>query len=88
MFTFLLKWEGRRLYLVGFSPGAVEREVFEEAIANVGAAEEVLTDQGPQYRPPRARRGLNQGGPPKRIATRARSTPSTSPLPSTSAAAR
>jgi transposase InsO family protein len=65
LFTFLLKREGRRLYLVGFmddhsrflvgagvyasSSGAVVREVFEGAIANFGAPEEVLTDQGPQY---------------------------------------
>ena len=65
LFTFLLKREGRRLYLVGFmddhsrymvgcglyasSSGALVREVFEGAIANYGAPEEVLTDQGPQY---------------------------------------
>jgi transposase InsO family protein len=65
LFTFLLKREGRRLYLVGFmddhsryivgcglyasSSGALVREVFEAAIANYGAPEEVLTDQGPQY---------------------------------------
>src|SRR5437867_6187589 len=65
LFTFLLKREGRRLYLVGFlddhsryvvgyglyasSSGALVREVFEAAIANYGAPEEVLTDRGPQY---------------------------------------
>lgn len=65
LFTFLLKREGRRLYLVGFlddhsryvvgyglyasSSGALVREVFEAAIANYGAPEEMLTDQGPQY---------------------------------------
>src|SRR5262245_40117762 len=65
LFTFLLKREGRRLYLIGFlddhsryvvgyglyasSSGALVREVFEAAIANYGAPEEVLTDQGPQY---------------------------------------
>jgi len=65
LFTFLLKREGRRLYLIGFlddhsrymvgyglyasSSGALVREVFEAAIANCGAPEEVLTDQGPQY---------------------------------------
>ena len=65
LFTFLLKREGRRLYLIGFmddhsrfmvgagiyasSSGALVREVFEGAIANFGAPEEVLTDQGPQY---------------------------------------
>ena len=85
LFTFLLKREGRRLYLVGFlddhsrymvgfglyasSSGALVREVFEAAIANYGAPEEVLTDQGPQYHTWRgtsefarlcARRGIRQ----------------------------
>src|SRR2546426_585622 len=85
LFTFLLKREGRRLYLVGFlddhsrymvgaglyasSSGALGREVFEAAIANYGAPEEVLTDQGPQYHTWRgtsefarlcARRGIRQ----------------------------
>ncbi len=85
LFTFLLKREGRRLYLVGFlddhsrymvgfglyasSSGALVREVFEGAIANYGAPEEVLTDQGPQYHTWRgtsefarlcARRGIRQ----------------------------
>jgi transposase InsO family protein len=85
LFTFLLKREGRRLYLVGFmddhsrflvgcgiyasSSGALVREVFEAAIANFGAPEEVLTDQGPQYHTWRgtsefgrlcARRGIRQ----------------------------
>ena len=65
LFTFVLKREGRRLYLVGFlddhsrymvgyglyasSSGALVREVFEQAIVNYGPPEEVLTDQGPQY---------------------------------------
>jgi transposase InsO family protein len=65
LFTFLLKREPRRVYLVGFmddhsrymvgyglyasSSGAVVREVFEEAIANYGAPVEVLTDNGTQY---------------------------------------
>src|SRR5713101_3039240 len=85
LFTFLLKREGRRLYLVGFlddhsrymvgfglyasSSGALVREVFEGAIVNYGAPEEVLTDQGPQYHTWRgtsefarlcARRGIRQ----------------------------
>lgn len=85
LFTFLLKREGRRLYLVGFmddhsryivgfglyasSSGGLVREVFEAAIANYGAPEEVLTDQGPQYHTWRgtsefarlcARRGIRQ----------------------------
>src|SRR5947209_9234065 len=85
LFTFLLKREGRRLYLVGFlddhsrymvgfglyasSSGALVREVLEGAIANYGAPEEVLTDQGSQYHTWRgtsefarlcARRGIRQ----------------------------
>src|SRR3989449_10764667 len=60
--------------MVGFglyasSSGALVREVFEGAIANYGAPEEVLTDQGPQYHTWRgtsefarlcARRGIRQ----------------------------
>lgn len=65
LFTFLLKREGRRLWMVAFvddhsrfvvgygvwasSGGALVREVLEAAIANWGAPEEVLTDNGPQY---------------------------------------
>jgi transposase InsO family protein len=65
LFTFLLKRDNRRVYLIAFlddhsrfvvgyglyasSSGALVREVFEAAIANFGAPEEVLTDQGPQY---------------------------------------
>lgn len=65
LFTFLLKRENRRVYLVvflddhsrfvtgygvwGSSSGALVREVLEAAIANQGAPEEVLTDNGPQY---------------------------------------
>ncbi len=65
LFTFLLKRENRRVYLVvflddhsrfitgygvwGSSGGALVREVLEAAIANHGAPEEVLTDNGPQY---------------------------------------
>lgn len=65
LFTFLLKRENRRVYLVGYmddhsrflvgwglhatSSGAMVREAFEAAIANYGAPEEILTDQGTQY---------------------------------------
>jgi len=66
LFTFLLKRENRRAYLVvflddhsrfitgygvwGSSSGALVREVLEAAIANHGAPEEVLTDNGTQYK--------------------------------------
>ncbi|MGH9317251.1 MAG: IS481 family transposase [Thermoanaerobaculia bacterium] len=66
LFTFPLKRERPRVYLIGFmddhsryivgyglyatSSGAVVREVFEAAIANYGAPEEVLTDNGAQYK--------------------------------------
>jgi transposase InsO family protein len=65
LFTFLIKRENRRVYLVVFlddysrfvvgygawasAGGALVREVLEAAIANFGAPEEVLTDNGPQY---------------------------------------
>lgn len=65
LFTFVLKRQNRRVYLVGFmddhsrfmvgygihasASGAPVREVFEAAIANHGAPEEVLTDNGTQY---------------------------------------
>ncbi|MFQ5844441.1 MAG: IS481 family transposase, partial [Planctomycetota bacterium] len=65
LFTFLLRRENRRVYLVVFlddhsrfvtgcgvhasGTGALVREVLEAAIANFGAPEEVLTDNGPQY---------------------------------------
>jgi len=65
LFTFLLKRENRRLYLVIFmddhsrfvvsyalaasSSGTLAREALEHGIANYGAPEEVLTDNGPQY---------------------------------------
>lgn len=65
LFTLLLKRENRRIYLVVFLDdfsrfvvgygawascgGALVREVLEAAIANFGAPEEVLTDNGPQY---------------------------------------
>jgi transposase InsO family protein len=65
LFTFLLKRQRRRVHLVvylddfsrfvvGFglhasASGALVREVFEQAIANYGAPEGVLTDNGAQY---------------------------------------
>jgi transposase InsO family protein len=65
LFTFLLKRENRRVYMVLYlddhsrfvvgygvwasASGALVREVLEAAIANFGAPEEVLTDNGPQY---------------------------------------
>jgi transposase InsO family protein len=65
LFTFVLKRQNRRVHLVGFmddhsrfvvgfglhatANGAMVREVFESAIANHGAPEEVLTDNGSQY---------------------------------------
>ena len=65
LFTFLLKRDNRRVYLVVYlddhsrfvvgygvwasAGGALVREVLEAAIANFGAPEEVLTDNGPQY---------------------------------------
>ena len=65
LFTFLLKRENRRVYLVVYlddhsrfivgygvwasAGGALVREVLDAAIANFGAPEEVLTDNGPQY---------------------------------------
>lgn len=65
LFTFILKRENRRVHLVVFlddhsrfivgyglhatASGALVREVLEAAIANFGAPEEVLTDNGSQY---------------------------------------
>jgi transposase InsO family protein len=65
LFTFTLKRENRRVYLVVFlddcsryvvghglhasSTAAVVQEVLESAIANFGPPEEILTDNGPQY---------------------------------------
>ena len=65
LFTFTLKRENRRVHLVAFmddhsrfivgyglhatASSALVREVFEAAIANFGAPEEVLTDNGTQY---------------------------------------
>ena len=65
LFSFYLKRQRRRVHLVGYmddcsrfvvgfglfgtASGANVREVFESAIANYGAPEEILTDQGAQY---------------------------------------
>ena len=65
LFTFVLKRENRRVHLVGYlddhsrfvvgyglhasASGALVRESLLSAIANFGAPEEVLTDNGPQY---------------------------------------
>jgi transposase InsO family protein len=65
LFTFVLKRENRRVHLVVFlddcsrfvvgyglhatASGALVREVLQAAIANFGAPEEVLTDNGTQY---------------------------------------
>lgn len=66
LFTFILKRENRRVWMVAFlddhsrfivgygvyasSSGALVREVLEAAIANFGAPKTVLTDNGPQYK--------------------------------------
>jgi transposase InsO family protein len=65
LFTFLLKRENRRVYLVAFmddhsrfvtsigihasASGALVKEAFDAGVANYGLPVEVLTDQGPQY---------------------------------------
>ena len=65
LFSFLLKRQRRRLHLVAYlddfsrlvvgfglhasASGALVREVLEQAIANFGAPEDVLTDNGAQY---------------------------------------
>jgi transposase InsO family protein len=65
LFTFVLKRENRRVHLVGFlddysrflvgyglhatASGALVREALLAAVANFGAPEEVLTDNGTQY---------------------------------------
>jgi transposase InsO family protein len=65
LFTFILKRQNRRLYLVGFmddhsrflvgyglhasASGALVLEVLRSAIASYGVPEEILTDNGPQY---------------------------------------
>jgi transposase InsO family protein len=66
LFTFLLKRENRRVHLVAFmddgsrfivgyglhasASGALVREVLEAAIVSFGAPQEVLTDNGAQYK--------------------------------------
>lgn len=65
LFTFVLKRENRRVHLVAFlddysrfivgfglyasASGGLVREAFEAAMANFGAPQEVLTDNGTQY---------------------------------------
>ncbi len=65
LFTFLLKRQNRRVYLIGFlddhsrylvgfglygsSTAALVIEVVRAAIASYGVPEEILTDNGPQY---------------------------------------
>ena len=65
LFTFVLKRENRRVHLVAYmddhsrfvvghglhasASGAMVRETLEASIANFGAPEEVLTDNGAQY---------------------------------------
>lgn len=65
LFTFVLKRQNRRLYLVGFlddhsrfvvgyglhasASSALVLEVLRSAIASYGPPEEILTDNGPQY---------------------------------------
>jgi transposase InsO family protein len=65
LFTFVLKRETRRVHMVVFlddhsrfvvgwglhasASGALVQEVFESGVANFGAPEEVLTDNGAQY---------------------------------------
>ena len=65
LFTFTLKRQNRRVHLVGYmddysryivgfglhatASGSLVREVLEQAIANYGAPEEILTDNGSQY---------------------------------------
>jgi transposase InsO family protein len=65
LFTFVLKREGRRLYMAVFlddasrfvtghgthatPSGSMVSEILEAAIRNFGAPEELLTDRGPQY---------------------------------------
>jgi len=65
LFTFVLKRQNRRVHMVAFmddhsrfivgfgvhasSSGALVREVLEAAVANYGAPQEILTDNGTQY---------------------------------------
>jgi transposase InsO family protein len=76
LFTFLLKRENRRVWMVAFmddnsrfivgygiyasSSGALVREVLEAAIANFGAPEELLSDNGTQYHTWRGKSAFTQ----------------------------
>ena len=76
LFSFLLKRQRRRVhlvaylddysrYIVGFglhasASGALVRDVFEASIANFGAPEEVLTDNGAQYHTWRGKSAFNK----------------------------
>jgi len=76
LFSFLLKRQRRRVHLVAYlddfsrfivgfglhasASGALVREVFESAIANFGAPEEVLTDNGAQYHTWRGKSAFNK----------------------------
>jgi transposase InsO family protein len=76
LFTFTLKREGRRLYMVVFlddfsrfvvshaiqasSKSALVCEALESGIANFGPPEEVLTDNGPQYHSWRGKSALTK----------------------------
>jgi transposase InsO family protein len=76
LFTFLLKRENRRVWMVAFmddssrfivgygifasASGALVREVLEAAIANFGAPEELLSDNGPQYHTWRGKSAFTQ----------------------------
>ena len=76
LFTFLLRRENRRVWLVAFmddhsrfivgygiyasSSGALVREVLEAGIANFGPPEEVLSDNGPQYHTWRGKSAFTQ----------------------------
>jgi transposase InsO family protein len=76
LFTFVLKRENRRVWMVAFmddhsrfivgygvyasSSGALVREVLEAAIANFGAPEELLSDNGTQYHTWRGKSAFTQ----------------------------
>ena len=76
LFTFILKRENRRVWMVAYlddhsrfivgygvyasSSGALVREVLEAAIANFGVPEELLSDNGPQYHTWRGKSAFTQ----------------------------
>jgi transposase InsO family protein len=76
LFTFILRRENRRVWMVAYmddhsrfivgygvyasSSGALVREVLEAAIANFGAPEELLSDNGPQYHTWRGKSAFTQ----------------------------